>query len=206
MAGIRYWGKTGKNETYMHIHVMVYILKFCKLDKNNLSQMLSETLKTCGHCSASSTQNTSNTETHCQAGCTNSQPNLQGKHFICWKKTEGLTKTPWKYLEAWWTELRWCKNWGEVPLCSWLRQVQLEWCSVWNIVVLGRMEKIWTNKLSIFSFHQVVGSFGRQMIWISRKLEDNWVISRNPLPTLEWLSGHLTWGHWRFSQWCNLCR
>ena len=113
---------------------------------------LSETLKTCGLCSASSTQNTSNTETHCQAVCTNSPPNLQGKHFICWKKTEGLTKTPWKYLEAWWTELRWCKNLGEVPLCSWLRQVRLEWCSVCNILVLGRMEKFNFFILSMFWF------------------------------------------------------
>ena len=47
MAGIRYWGKTGKNETYMYIHVMwcdvmyihvmVPILKFRKLDKNNFN-------------------------------------------------------------------------------------------------------------------------------------------------------------------------
>ena len=115
------------------------------------------------------------------------------ENIFCWKKTECLTKTTWKYLEAWWTELRWCKNWGEVPLCSWLRQVRLEWCSVWNILVLGKVEK-----------NQFVASFGRRMI--RRKLDDNWVISRSPFPTLEWLSGHLTWGHWRFSQWCSLCR
>ena len=49
---------------------------------------LSETLKTCGLCSASSTQNTSSRETHCQAGCTNSPPNLQGEHFLQTKLKE----------------------------------------------------------------------------------------------------------------------
>ena len=76
----------------MDIHVKVYILKFCKLDKNNLSLLLSETLTTCGHCSASSTQNTSNTETHCQAGCTNSPPNLQGKNFFAERKLKALQR------------------------------------------------------------------------------------------------------------------
>ena len=138
---------------YIHVYVMVSILKFRKLDKNNLSRELKETLKTCGLCSASSTQNTSSRETHCQAGCTNSPPNLQGKHFFAERKLKAWrTKTTWKYLEAWWTELRWCKNLGEVLLCSWLRQVRLEWCSVCNILVLGRMEKFNFFILSICWF------------------------------------------------------
>ena len=74
------------------VYVMVSILKFRKLDKNNLSLELTKTLKTCGLCSASSTQNTLSRETHCQADCTNSPPNLQGKHFFAERKLNALQR------------------------------------------------------------------------------------------------------------------